>query len=642
MLNNKKHKSLRKGGSGGEPLFREVSPRFIAIIGAGHAGVEAAIAAAKLGVNALLFTITLDNIANMPCNPSIGGTAKGHLVREIDALGGVMGIAADDNTLQSRMLNLSKGAAVHSLRAQADRAAYHIYMKHLCENTANLRLIGGEVADIDIKDGQVAGVVTANGVYYECSAAIIATGTFLNGLCHMGEYHIPSGPDSVLPATKLSESLKKAGISLKRFKTGTPARVHKRSIDFSALTRQDGDEKIIPFSFENEGKELTNKVSCYITYTNEDTHRIIKENLHRSPMFSGIIEGVGPRYCPSIEDKVVRFADKSRHQIFLEPMGENTEEYYLQGMSSSLPVDVQEAFIHTIKGLEKAEIMRPAYAIEYDCLDSTEMLHTLEFKAIKGLYGAGQANGTSGYEEAAAQGLIAGINAALALLGKEQIVLTRDSSYIGTLIDDLVIKGTSDPYRMMTSRSEYRLLLRQDNADERLTPIGYKIGLISHERYQNFLHKYELITAEVKRLKSATIPPTERLNEILLQKGTSEVTTGVKLADLIKRPQIKYQDLTEVDKMRPNLPDFVTSEAEIRIEYEGYIALQNEQAERMRRLQEHKIPKGIDYKNVRGLSLEAIDKLSKLCPETLGEAARVSGVSPADITVLALYIRSLS
>jgi tRNA uridine 5-carboxymethylaminomethyl modification enzyme len=611
----------------------------IAIIGAGHAGVEAAVAAARLGVESLLFTITLDNIANMPCNPSIGGTAKGHLVREIDALGGVMGVAADDNTLQSRMLNLSKGAAVHSLRVQADRAAYHIYMKHLVENTPNLRVIQGEVADIDIKDGQVVGVITANGVYYECGAAIIATGTFLNGLCHMGTYHVKSGPDSVLPATHLSDSLKKAGITLKRFKTGTPARVHKRSIDFSELERQDGDNEITPFSFENEERLITNSVSCYVTYTNERTHEIIKANLHRSPLFAGIIEGVGPRYCPSIEDKIVRFADKSRHQLFLEPMGLNTEEYYLQGMSSSLPVDVQEAFIHSIKGLENAEIMRPAYAIEYDCLDSTELRHTLEFKAIKGLYGAGQANGTSGYEEAAAQGLIAGINAALKIQGKEQISLTRDSSYIGTLIDDLVIKGTSDPYRMMTSRSEYRLLLRQDNADERLTPIGYKIGLISDERYQKFQRKYELIADEVKRLKTTTIPPSAELNDILISKGTSEVSTGVKLSDLIKRPQICYEDLKAVDIDRPELPKYITNEAEIRIEYEGYIALQNEQAERMRRLEELKIPEAIEYKNVRGLSLEAIDKLTKLMPSTLGEASRVSGVSPADITVLALYIR---
>jgi tRNA uridine 5-carboxymethylaminomethyl modification enzyme len=620
----------------------------IAVIGAGHAGIEAAISASKLGVKTILFTITLDNIANMPCNPSIGGTAKGHLVREIDALGGVMGVAADDCFLQSRMLNLSKGPAVHSLRVQADRAMYHTYMKKLCERQPNLRLIQAEVSDIDVKAGEdgkmrVCGVSTRNGGYYPVSAVIIAAGTFLNGLVHIGENHYPSGPDSVLPATLLSDSLKKAGVTLRRFKTGTPCRVHKRSIDFSELERQDGDTDITPFSFENEynNKTYTNRVSCYITYTNEETHRVIMKNIHRSPLYAGVIEGVGPRYCPSIEDKVVRFAEKLRHQIFLEPMGTDTDEYYLQGMSSSLPAEVQEAFIHTIKGLEHAEIMRSAYAIEYDCCDPTELLHTLEFKNIAGLYGAGQFNGTSGYEEAAAQGLIAGINAALKLQGRPPLTLTRDSSYIGTLIDDLVIKGTEDPYRMMTSRSEYRLLLRQDNADERLTETGFQIGLISNKRHELFIKKYELIEAEKKRLQTTVIAPSDELNALLTNRGTSPITTGCKLSDLIKRPQISYADLTAFDTNRPELPHYVTEEVEIQIEYDGYIKLQYEQAERMTKLEAKPIPAGLDYADIRGLSLESAEKLKKIRPGTLGEASRISGVSPADVTVLSLYIKTI-
>jgi tRNA uridine 5-carboxymethylaminomethyl modification enzyme len=608
-------------------------------VGAGHAGIEAALACARLGVEVIMFSISLDNIANMPCNPSIGGTAKGHLVREIDALGGEMGRAADECFLQSRLLNLSKGAAVHSLRVQADRVKYHNRMKKVCENTPGLRVLQGEIVKLEIKDNRVCGAYTAEGVFYPAKAVIIAAGTYLNGLCHVGEYHYSAGPDNVLPATKLTASLRDNGVTMRRFKTGTPARVHRRSINFDGLVKQDGDDIITPFSFENEGLTFKNTVSCYMTYTNERTHEVIRANLHRSPMFSGIIEGIGPRYCPSIEDKVVRFKEKLRHQIFLEPMGLDTEEYYLQGMSSSLPFDVQEEFIHTIKGLENAEIMRPAYAIEYDCTDPTELNHSLEYKSIKGLFGAGQFCGTSGYEEAAAQGLIAGINASRMILGLKEIVLTRDSSYIGTLIDDLVIKGVNDPYRMMTSRSEYRLLLRQDNADERLTPLGYEIGLISDERYNKFLSKYEAVEAEIKRLKSTTVSPSEKLNEILTAKGTSEITTGAKLSDLLKRPQISYEDLGEVDVSRPLLPKAVSEEACIRIEYEGYINLQFEAAARMKKLEAKAIPAEIDYSAVRGLSLEAAEKLLKISPKTFGEASRISGVSPADLAVLALFCK---
>ena len=610
----------------------------VAIVGAGHAGIEAALASARLGCKTVMFTISLDQIANMPCNPSIGGTAKGHLVREIDALGGEMGKAADKCFIQSRMLNRGKGPAVHSLRAQEDRVKYHEYMKNVCEKQKNLFIKQAEVADVIVTDGKIAGVRTSLGAEYKVKAVVIATGTYLKGKIHIGEVSYESGPDAALPSKYLSKSLEENGVELRRFKTGTPCRVNKRSINFDIMERQDGDENIVPFSFETDAEPLENKVSCYVTYTNSKTHEVILANLDRSPLYSGRIEGVGPRYCPSIEDKIVRFSDKPRHQLFVEPMGLTTDEYYLQGMSSSLPEDVQLAFLRTIDGLEDVEIMRPAYAIEYDCCNPNQLLPTLEFKNIEGLYGAGQFNGSSGYEEAGAQGLVAGINAALKIKGKEPMILDRASSYIGTLVDDLVTKGCSDPYRMMTSRSEYRLILRQDNADQRLTPIGYKIGLISAERYEKLMEKERLTAEEIDRVSKLNISPTDELNLFLEEKGTSPMTTGCKLADLIRRPQINYNDLAFIDVERPELPWEVSEQVELQIKYEGYIQKQLIQIEQMRKMESKKLPKDMDYSQIYGLRLEAIEKLNKIKPLSIGQASRISGVSPADISMLAVWL----
>ena len=612
----------------------------IAVIGAGHAGIEAALAAARLGVKTVLFTLSLDGLANMPCNPSIGGTAKGHLVREIDALGGEMGKAADATFLQSRMLNLGKGPAVHSLRVQSDRRAYHHYMKRVIENQPNLSLKQGEIVDLQVENGRLTGVVTKLGMVYRVQAAIICSGTYQNARIHIGEVNYASGPDNQLPSCGLTDRLPDYGITIRRFKTGTPSRVHRRSIDFSQLKEQKGDDPIVPFSFTTDPSGLKNKVSCYVAYTNETTHKIILDNLDRSPLYGEAkrIQGVGPRYCPSIEDKVVRFSDKKRHQLFIEPMGEDTQEMYLQGMSSSLPEDVQLAFLHSIHGLEKVEVMRNAYAIEYDCCDAQQLKATLEFKPLPGLYGAGQFNGTSGYEEAAAQGLVAGINAAMQVLGREPLVMDRSESYIGTLIDDITIKGVMDPYRMMTSRSEYRLLLRQDNADQRLTPIGYRIGLISEERYQAFLAKWEAIDREIQRLEHTTLSPSQQLNDILVSRETSPVSTGVKIADLIRRPQVGYQDLKDVDTGREELPRDVWEQAEIQLKYAGYIQKQLDQVKQMKRLEKKRLPEGMDYKQITGLRLEAQEKLNKVQPYNLGQAGRISGVSPADVTVLLIWL----
>lgn len=608
----------------------------VAVIGAGHAGIEAALASARLGCKTAIFTINMDAVGNCPCNPSIGGTAKGHLVREIDALGGEMGKTADECFLQSRMLNRGKGPAVHSLRAQIDRRKYSDTMKHKLELQKNLELRQAEITEIQQSEHGYT-LTTRMLAIYECKAVIIATGTYLGGRIFVGEVSYESGPDGIFPATELGKSLKNLGLPLRRFKTGTPARVLKSSIDFSELEVQKGDEPPQPFSYETENLG-ENKVDCHISWTNENTKQVILENIHRSPLYAGRIEGVGPRYCPSFEDKIMRFKDKPRHQLFIEPCGLGTEEMYLQGMSSSLPEEVQLKFYHTIKGLEHCVIMRPAYAIEYDCVDPLAMNATLEFKDFPNLYGAGQFNGSSGYEEAAAQGLVAGINAALKVLGKEQVVFTRDNSYIGTLVDDLVTKGANEPYRMMTSRSEYRLVLRQDNADERLTPLGYEIGLISEERYNKFLKKQEQKKAEIKRLKSTVISPTEEVNNILVSRETSEITTGVRLIDLLKRPQLDYEELKTVDTNRPQLDPNIFEQVEIEIKYEGYIQKQLKQVEQMRKLESKLLPKNFDYREIKGLRLEAQEKLNKIKPLNIGQASRISGVSPADISVLLIWL----
>ncbi len=608
----------------------------VAVIGGGHAGIEAALAPARLGCKTIMFTISVDWVGNMPCNPSIGGTAKGHLVRELDALGGEMGKAADKNTLQSRMLNLGKGPAVHSLRAQIDRRAYSEYMKHAVEKQENLDVKQCEITDLYFENGYWH-CISKLGADFTCKKVILATGTFLGGRIYVGEVNYPSGPDGNFPATDLAVSLQKLGLPLRRFKTGTPARVARDSIDFSELEVQDGDQRVVPFSYSTKTAP-ENTVVCHISYTNDETKKVILENINRSPLYAGDIEGVGPRYCPSIEDKIVRFADKKRHQFFIEPCGINTEEMYLQGLSSSLPEEVQIELYKTVPCLRNVKIIRNAYAIEYDCVDPTAMKATLEMKDFSGLYGAGQFNGSSGYEEAAAQGLIAGINAALSVKGEKPLVLSRASSYIGTLIDDLVTKGCSDPYRMMTSRSEYRLLLRQDNADERMMPIGYRLGLIDEDTYSDFLIRKEQKEREIERIKSTFIAPSKEINELLSQCGTAEMTTGMRLSDLVKRPQLSYDALALFDKERPELPFGVREKVETEIKYEGYITRQQAQVNEMLRLEKRDIPTDINYKDVYGLRLEAVEKLNKIRPANIGQASRISGVSPADVSVLLIYL----